>query len=306
MYRYRRQHRVSHKEHSHRWLVSYADYMTLMFALFVVLYAFVLLEKDEYREVVSNLEQAIKKVARPYPKDGAPKEALQGNTGGQAMLPDGAGLLDGGEKLKEEGKGRQAADDGLLAEAPRQQLGVPLPDLAKKLETALDGNQALAGAKLKLGERWLTLELPDSLLFSQASATLQKPARDLLSSLAPALKGANNYIRVRGYTDSAPISDALFPSNWELSASRAAAVLRELVALGVEAPRLALEGYGAFGQEDGLGQAERRRVVLALSVYGWQKPRPQAKVTKAKAGEPEIKEISLPGGGIRITTRPDN
>lgn len=78
MYRYRRQHRVKHKDNSDRWLVSYADYMTLMFALFVVLYAFVLLEKDEFKEVVSNLESAVQRVAKPYPKNTESGAAAQG------------------------------------------------------------------------------------------------------------------------------------------------------------------------------------------------------------------------------------
>ncbi|MED5526666.1 MAG: OmpA family protein [Pseudomonadota bacterium] len=302
MYRYRRQHRVKHKDNSDRWLVSYADYMTLMFALFVVLYAFVLLEKDEFKEVVSNLESAVQRVAKPYPKNTESGAAAQG--GGQTLLPDGAGLLDGGQQLKEAGQGKVAADDGLLASEPQQVAGKPLKELANELSKALEGDANLGGAKLKLGEDWLTLELPDSLLFSRASATLQKPARDLLSSLAPALKSANNYIRVRGYTDSTPISDAIFASNWELSAARAAAVLRQLVADGVEAPRLALEGYGAYGDQPQTDQADRRRVVLALSVYGWQKPQPLP--SKPMPGEPEIKEVALPGGGVRYTTREDN
>lgn len=293
MYRYRRQHRVHHKDNSDRWLVSYADYMTLMFALFVVLYAFVLLEKDEYREVVSNLESAIKRIAKPYPKHDP-------NAAGKSILPDGAGLQSGGKALSKQGKGDEAADQGMLAGSPSTLKGVPLPKLAKALQMALDGNQALAGAELKLGEQWLTLSLPDSLLFSRASATLQKPARDLLLSILPALKSANNYIRIRGYTDNKPISDGVFDSNWELSAARAAAVIKLLVSEGVAPQRLALEGYGAYGLPASTPAAQRRKVVLALSVYGWQKPAPLP--SKPVAGEPGLKEVKLPDGGIRITS----
>ncbi|EKE75397.1 flagellar motor protein MotB [Gallaecimonas xiamenensis] len=304
MYRYRRQHKVRHKDNGDRWLVSYADYMTLMFALFVVLYAFVLLEKDEFQDVVAKLEDAVQGVAKPRQQESHSKDGQSEQVAGHSILPDGAGLLDGGALLNAEGNAKQAADEGLLADQPDTQKGMPLPELAEKLAQALKSDNNLTGARMHLGEDWLTLELPDDLLFSRASATLQKPARDLLSSLAPALKSANNYIRVRGYTDSTPIEDPLFPSNWELSAARAAAVLRELVGQGVEAPRLALEGYGAFGQDQGLSEADKRRVVLALSVYGWKKPKPLP--TKPLEEAPQLREVSLPGGGIRITTRQDN
>ncbi|WP_115719179.1 OmpA family protein [Gallaecimonas mangrovi] len=306
MYRYRRQHKVMHKDNSDRWLVSYADYMTLMFALFVVLYAFVLLEKDEFKDVVSNLESAIQKVAKPGKKAAEEPATTDAKASPQtqSVLPDGAGLLPGGQQIKEQGQGKAAADDGMLANEPNHIKGEPLAALAAQLKQALADNQQLGGAKLRLGEQWLTLELPDSLLFSRASATLQKPAQQLLASLAPTLKSANNYIRVRGYTDSTPISDALFASNWELSAARAAAVLRQLIADGVEPPRLAIEGYGAYGDEPVMPAEDRRRVVLALSVYGWEKPKPLP--SKPMPGDPKIKEVSLPGGGIRITSGDDN
>ncbi|WP_341501675.1 OmpA family protein [Gallaecimonas sp. GXIMD4217] len=296
MYRYRRQHRVKHRENTDRWLVSYADYMTLMFALFVVLYAFVLMEKEEYHEVVSNLEQAIKKIAKPFPQEN--------DAAGLGILPGGAGILDGGDKVLTRGKGSVAAEEGLLAGTPDKNPGIPLPELAAELEKALEGDQALAGAELKLGEEWLTLELPGSLLFASASATLLNPARELLESIAPVLKQANNYVRVRGYSDNRPVEPELFASNWDLSAARAAAVLRALVAEGIEEPRLALEGYGAYGQA-GAAPEQRRKVVLALSVYGYQSPEPLP--ARPLSDEyPQIKEISMGNGGIRITTREDN
>jgi chemotaxis protein MotB len=117
-------------------------------------------------------------------------------------------------------------------------------------------------------ELWIEVEINSDILFTTGSATLDVRARDTLSSLAQVLHDAPNGVRVEGHTDNIPIATTMFPSNWELSAARAASVVHLFADQGVQPARLAMVGYGQFRPREDNASAEgrnrNRRVMVII------------------------------------------
>ena len=149
-------------------------------------------------------------------------------------------------------------------------------------------------------------------------------ANAILEVIYDVIGQASNFVRIRGYTDNQPINNEIFSSNWELSVSRATAILRVLEDLTMNPARMAVEGYGQYYPEaDNTtteGRAQNRRVVIAISKYGLDKinllDTPTISVEDVEAitqvgedsgteEENKIRIIRLENGGIRITTRKD-
>ena len=122
---------------------------------------------------------------------------------------------------------------------------------------------------LETSDEWLELSLRNSLLFGSGDAEPHYDAFDVVERIAAVLRNRDNAIRVEGFTDNRPINTNAFPSNWELSAARSAAVVRMLSMEGVEAERLAAVGYGEHQpvarNDTEEGRRRNRRVVLLIS-----------------------------------------
>jgi chemotaxis protein MotB len=317
MYRHRQKHTQIEPEQLDRWLVSYADYMTLMFALFVVLYAMSIVKEEQYSVLADSLTRMFEKPE-------------QQNTGvqGQSVLThaEPQSELDLYGTSLEQAKGPSlVADAKRLSEINETRLGSPLQAVEQQLTKALANLLEQGLAKIEQDENWLTIELNSGLLFASGSATATSSAQTLLTEITRIINPISNFIRVRGYTDNQPINNELFSSNWELSVSRATSVLRILERSGTAPQRLAIEGFGQyypFGPNDTeQGRAANRKVVIAISRYGYQpeeitpvQPEPADKAEEGIRQQLEqvtqddgsIRVIALPGGGIRITTRQDN
>jgi len=293
------------REHLDRWLVSYADYMTLIFALFVVLYSVALVNKDKYRAVIDGMTQAF-----------------------NVMQPRSDGLLEGqGQSLlnNEISAAPSVLESAMppspslapISGVPIKQDGMALAKIDTQLKESMSALIEAGVVKLTLDDNWLTVELSSGLLFGSGSAFMSTNADPVLNTLSGILKPVDNYVRVRGYTDNQQINNEIFRSNWTLSAARAEAVLTALIAKGIAPQRLAYEAYGEFSpfarNDSEQGRLQNRKVVVAISKFAWTPPAAPAKpvmvapvpaVQQAvEAGE--VKVITLPGGGIRITTRQD-
>ncbi|MFQ2222969.1 flagellar motor protein MotB [Aeromonas enteropelogenes] len=294
------------REHLDRWLVSYADYMTLIFALFVVLYSVALVNKDKYRAVIDGMSQAFSVMQSP--KDGL----LEGQGDSLLSNPVSAApsILDGATA--------PAPSLAPVSGVPVLQDGTTLAKLDLQLQENM-GSLVDAGiVKLTQDENWLTIELSAGLLFGSGSAFLGTNAAPVINTISSILKPVDNYVRVRGYTDNQQIHNEIFRSNWALSAARAEAVLNGLIANGIAPERLAFEAYGEFspfadnGSEQ--GRVQNRKVVVAVSKFAWVPPAPAKVSPRTVEPVPEVQKavdagearvIALPGGGIRITTRQD-
>ena len=196
--------------------------------------------------------------------------------------------------------------------------GTPFSSMKEQLSTDL--LELIEEGYVNVDEKddWLTIELSSGLLFDSGSAAPRGITRQIIQQILQTVSNANNYIRVRGYTDNQPINNEVYQSNWQLSVARATAIVEMMQSEGIAPPRLAIEGYGEFQPKDSnetvQGRANNRRVVIALSRFGWQPPpaieiqaAPTETVNKDLAviapDEDEIRVIELPNGGLRITTR---
>lgn len=300
-----------------RWLVSYADYMTLLFALFVVLYAMAIVNEEPFETVTESIGRVFQANDEQTKNKGHGEDILPVNSSKTTTQLYGDGIL--------EEAGPELVDgERELSNIEESEVGTNLTSLEKELHTALYDIVESGYAQLQIDGDWLEIELNSGLLFPSGSASATNSARSILSVISQVIVDVTNYIRVRGYTDNQPINNEIFSSNWELSVFRATAILRLLEELEINPARMAIEGYGQYyprtDNNTQAGRAENRRVVIAISKYGLQQSNllntPTISVKDVEAikqvdvGDEidtnDIRVIQLENGGLRITTRSEN
>jgi chemotaxis protein MotB len=228
-------------EDSQRWLVSYADFITLLFAFFVVMYAVSVVNEGKYRVLSDALGSAFggRGVA------GAKTERAQV----EPTLP----LSNIVARRRVEAMRREK--DRLTA-------------LARQLNATLAPLVKAGKVHVIQSARGVSVEINASVLFDSGDARLRGDSVEALRALAQLLRNDSHAIEVEGHTDNVPIANALFPSNWELSAVRASSVVRLFIDTGVPAERLTAMGHGAnepvASNEDPVGRARNRRVAVTI------------------------------------------
>ncbi|SNS49541.1 chemotaxis protein MotB [Geodermatophilus saharensis] len=239
-----KKHEEEEHENHERWLVSYADMMTLLLVLFVVLFAMSQVDKEKFAALASGLSQAF----------GAPVTALQGPAGNpEASVLDS---LDAAVDVQiPPAPAAQDSVDAAAAEAARQEAQRVAAEARAEYDelaavrAAIDAALAAAGqagtARYEIDERGLVVHIvSDPVLFGPEEADLQPTGRAVLGAVAPALAGVPNQLAVEGHANSLPVTrGGPWPSNWELSAYRATTVVRFLAASGVPQERLQGTGY---------------------------------------------------------------
>jgi chemotaxis protein MotB len=238
--------RAKHEEHENheRWLVSYADFITLLFAFFVVMYAISTLNEGKYRVLADALLQAFRKDA--------------------VVTAQSTGL---------------APINRTTTAAPSRPARAPLDPLrkakAQKMRELADRITELMKPLVQSGQvrmtylpHGLAVEINASVLFAPGQAMLQPDSLPALDAVARLLVDLPQEVRVEGHTDNLPIASAVFPSNWELSSARASSVVRLFLTAGVAPARLAAVGYAdnkPVDSNDTLeGRARNRRVTLMI------------------------------------------
>lgn len=310
-----RRHSVEN-DNVHRWLVSYADYMTLLFALFVVLYAMAIVNEKPFESLTESIGKVFQANDELPKNKGHGDDILDVNSAktnkrlyGNALLEEaGPEILDG---------------EPVLSNISDSDVGTNLTSLEKELHTALYELVESGYAQLQIDGDWLEIELNSALLFPSGSSSPTNSANAILSVIYDVIGQVSNFVRIRGYTDNQPINNEIFASNWELSVSRATAILRSLEGFTMNPARMAVEGYGQYypvaDNSTADGRAQNRKVVIAVSKYGLEKSNllntPTISVKDVEAikqvaedtqGEDEIRIIRLENGGIRITTRKED
>lgn len=304
--------RISHRvrdnnqENLDRWLVSYADYMTLMFAVFVVLYAMAIVKEQSFDVLSDSLGEIF---------DITGEEGT--GSKGKGVLPQQASQVEllEGNSLKPEAGPELIENKIVVNDWQNKKLGNPLNELKFELKTALHDLTDNGVAQLELNDDWLTIELSSGMLFASGSSVANPSAGVVIQEIAKVLNRVNNLIEVRGYTDNRIINNEIYSSNWQLSAARAAAITNLLEKSGVIQQRLAIEANGAnypvASNKTRAGRAQNRRVVIALSKLAYN-PDHNTDVEKQELKQQlsdripdyeDIKVIKLPNGDIRITTR---
>jgi chemotaxis protein MotB len=236
----RRKHFEESQENHERWLISYADFITLLFAFFVVMYAVSVVNVGKYKVLSDALGDAF----------GGRGAATRTNTAVEVEALPLSNII--AHKRLE------------AARRDRERLQV----LARKLQSSLAPLVSAGRVRITQTSRGVTVEINASVLFSEGDAALAGNARATLQAVAGLLKDDTHAIEVEGHTDTTPISNPAFPSNWELSAVRASTVVRLFIDSGVAERRLAAIGRGAnvpiASNDDPIGRARNRRVAVTI------------------------------------------
>jgi chemotaxis protein MotB len=144
-----------------------------------------------------------------------------------------------------------------------------MPELKEAFEQGFEGLLKKGVMSLEGSEDWLEVTLGSEVLFSTGGAEPSRAAENVIADVAMILGGYSNPIQIEGHTDNVPIFNREFRSNWELSAARAASVVRQLQDEGLDPSRLAAVGYGEFQpmvpNTTPLNRRKNRRIVLLIS-----------------------------------------
>jgi len=234
--------RVTHD----RWLVSYADFITLMFGFFVVLYAFARADQKKQAQVSQAIDSAFRSMG--VFSDAASQQA---NTAG------------GGEAAA---AANAVMDEAVVSPA---QVMEDLERIRRDLAATLSSQIAAHTISLEMGRDGLVISLREAGFFESGSAVPKQEALPTLQRIAAKLGSSPYDLRIEGHTDNVPIHNAQFDSNWELSAARATHIARLFLDMKVIPPdRISAAGYGEFhpvaGNETAEGRAENRRVDLVV------------------------------------------
>ncbi|MBV8465043.1 MAG: flagellar motor protein MotD [Burkholderiales bacterium] len=245
--------RRKHDDHDNhdRWLVSYADFITLLFAFFVVMYAISQVNEGKYRVLSNSLTVAFRKP----------------DTAAQAIShtdPSGTNASFISLPFVNYQKERQAQELLRKQEEQQQQLKKTEGELKSDLAKLIEQGQV----NITENKRGVAIEVNASLLFPVGSATLDPKAIGVLTDISRKLSTGPNLIQIEGHTDNVPIASPQFPSNWELSAARAGTVVRLFEGNGVNGNRLVAIGYGdnrpLASNDDPAGRAKNRRVTVQI------------------------------------------
>lgn len=194
-----------------RWLLTYADLITLLLAFFVIMYAISTADQKKFKQLKSSLQTAL------------------GTTGaGNNIIMEYSG---------------NTPIDAAVADIQVQENN-EFKDIVKNIQAGVADPRNVA---FYIDERGLTIRFLDNVLFDIGKAELRPDSTNLLDAVGQALKSNHNYMRIEGHADNLPINTLLFPSNWELSASRSIAVTRYLIERHAMDPkRLSSLGYGEY------------------------------------------------------------
>jgi chemotaxis protein MotB len=265
------------QENGERWLVSYADFITLLFAFFVTMYAISRVDGKKLGSAVESLQRALGSVisvqnsqrnpgvfsaSLPRPVHITP---MNGDKG-----PLSKEEIEKFEKLTREiqskMQGLYPQTGGPAGERARGNIGrgETAPGNIGKGDIAKGSTGSGEQIKFIIEKRGLVIRVSDRLFFESGDASIRPDFIPMLDLLAGSFESIQNHIRIEGHTDSVPINTARFPSNWELSTARATTIIRYLSNFHINKERLSATGYGEFhpveSNRSAQGRLQNRRV----------------------------------------------
>jgi chemotaxis protein MotB len=258
-----------HPEHVNheRWLVSYADFITLLFAFFVVMFAASNSDQKKAGKIAQAVQVAFKEMAVFAP---AGKVVPLYDDGG---LPADNNTVVGNTHSAFDST--QLVASGKPGEAAHKTISEVKHDLQKLLQEEISKQNV----RLTEDSRGLTISLAETGFFDPGSAVMHPKSLEVIDHIAETLRPLGYNLRVEGHTDNTPIHTAQFPSNWELSTARATYVLQYLISNGEIPPqRLSAVGYGEYrpvasnSTPEGRGANRRVDVVVLGSLAEKEEP----------------------------------
>jgi chemotaxis protein MotB len=252
---------AAHVNHD-RWLVSYADFITLLFAFFVVLYASSQVDKRK----AGHLAEAIKVAFQELGAFNASNAKTSGQ-GGRAVPIEDTQDVENDKLAAELGNIISPGKEKLAGAAETQSLKDAQQEIQKALNPEIERHEV----SMSMRPDGLAISLKEIGFFDSGTATIRPDALDAISRLAAVLKLRPENLRIEGHTDNVPIHNSRFASNWELSASRATEMIRMLITqYELDPGRLSASGYAEFhpiaANNTVLGRAQNRRVDIVILV----------------------------------------
>ncbi|MBV1870565.1 MAG: flagellar motor protein MotD [Gammaproteobacteria bacterium] len=236
-----------------RWIISYADFITLLFAFFVVMYSISSVNEGKYRVLSDALVTSFSQPGSSLP--------IFNDNGSPQIQPIP-------EQDRAEPSVLESERDSTMREQEAEEV-IELNEISGKIEKEFYAQIDDENISVKSNNDWIEVEIKSSLLFASGAADLSPAAIPIIEDLAKIIKEYNNPVQVEGFTDNMPINNIYFSSNWELSSSRAVAVLEVLITNGMDPEKLAAVGYGEFqsvaDNSTAEGRQQNRRVVLIIS-----------------------------------------
>ncbi|HTU80431.1 MAG TPA: flagellar motor protein MotB [Solirubrobacteraceae bacterium] len=271
-----RRHGGEHEEGGNeRWLLTYADMITLLMALFMVLFSISSVNISKYETLQKSLKAAFSGNILP----GGKSVAQQGATANASQSPSSV-ELQAIEPVQTEGSSalQNATQRGATSastQSQEQKEAAEFQRIKEELDTYAASHGFAKSVQTSIEARGLVIRvLTDDLLFASGQATLEPQATGLLSEIAQLLNVDETHpISVEGNTDDVPIHSSLYPSNWQLSTARASTVVQFLIAHGVGSSRLTATGNAEQRPVDSnataAGRAQNRRVEIVMRrIYG--------------------------------------
>ena len=238
-----------------RWLVSYADFITLLFAVFVMLYAMSIVDQKKMEEVQASIQSSFS-----GPQTLTPALKVIGNKD-FGLIPEAV----------EQPVPSQAQDEAAAAAEAQE-----FSEIKKDIQDNLQGYGAKNEVQLTINERGLVISLKEAGFFPSGTAQVQPGALPLLDKIASSISRYDNTLRIEGHTDNVAIKSVAFPSNWELSTARASSIVHYLIEKhGFKGAKLSVTGYGEYrpiadnATEEGR-KLNRRVDIVMLSRKGVQ------------------------------------
>ncbi|MCL2459295.1 MAG: OmpA family protein [Desulfobulbus sp.] len=236
-----------------RWLVSYGDFITLLFAVFVTLYAMSQTDKKKVDQVAASYRTAF--------------GVTTGTTSGRPQIMNKADMMPIPSVRMQRNieKQKPKNDTTIKTQATRKDF----KEMLVTLEKFLVEKDAQDKMQVELTKRGLVISMKEAGFFDSGSATLKPSSYELLAKMAETLAPYNNEISFEGHTDNIPMRSAVFPSNWELSTGRATSLARYFMDRhGVNPEKISITGYGEYrpvaDNSTEEGRKQNRRVDLVL------------------------------------------
>ena len=268
-----------HANHE-RWLVSYADFVTLLFAFFTTMYAISTVDTQKYGRMVLSMRASFNGTVFP-----TGSETLSLSSGKDASTPLSRDLYEQVDSPKDKVLKEYAVQSikGLktnyVSDALPKGGAVTLARLKQDVDALLKSRALTTKVRTRMDPRGLAISLGEG-CFDSGSDQIKAEGRDLLDALAPQLLGRNSQVRIEGHTDPVPIQTLRFPSNWELSTARATAITRYLVEVYSFTPaQLSAAGYAEYRpvapNDTPDGRARNRRVDIVVLSTNYSKTEPR-------------------------------
>jgi chemotaxis protein MotB len=278
-------------ENMERWLVSYADFITLLFAFFVTMYAISRVDEQKLGSAVESLQRALGSLITV--------NVTQRDAGAFPSKPATPSV----SVVTPETEEAPSAEQGEFAQLA-QELKAEIEGAKGELDAAKAAQ--LGQIKFLIDKRGLVMRVPESFFFDSGQASLRPEVIPIINVLGKSLAKIPNHIRIEGHTDSVPIRTPQFPSNWELSTARATTIVRYLLTHFQFHPhRLSATGYAEFHpiapNTTADGRLQNRRVDMVILSTGEAETEPPEKVAANEvASEASRKkasqDFSRPGG----------